>query len=127
MVHVPGNCGNGPSMVVLPEALMLRHVNTPKDVADILAWQCKVDIPEALLRATEVSTRAFTTAHSCSSCQVCMEPAAGGWRGAAVWYCVRRCRHTVALAVALANSSGAALAAWLQKPLSCAVDASESD
>jgi hypothetical protein len=49
-----GNCGNGPSMVVLPEAIMLRHVNTPKDVADILAWQCKVDIPEALLRATEV-------------------------------------------------------------------------
>jgi hypothetical protein len=42
-------------MVVLPEAIMLRHVNTPKDVADILAWQCKVDIPEALLRATEVS------------------------------------------------------------------------
>jgi hypothetical protein len=45
-------------MIVLPEAIMLRHVNTPKDVADILAWQCKVDIPEALLRATEVGTRA---------------------------------------------------------------------
>ncbi|WIA09397.1 hypothetical protein OEZ85_008803 [Tetradesmus obliquus] len=49
-----GNCGNGPSMVVLPEVIMLRHVNTPKDVADILAWQCKVDIPESLLRATEL-------------------------------------------------------------------------
>lgn len=45
-------------MVVLPEVIMLRHVNTPKDVADILAWQCKVDIPESLLRATEVRRRA---------------------------------------------------------------------
>ena len=51
---VSGNCGNGPSVVVLPEAIMLRHVNTPKDVADVLAWQCQVDVPEALLRATEV-------------------------------------------------------------------------
>eukprot|EP00882_Tetradesmus_deserticola_P012837 GHRQ01013604.1.p1 GENE.GHRQ01013604.1~~GHRQ01013604.1.p1 ORF type:complete len:238 (+),score=81.63 GHRQ01013604.1:544-1257(+) len=49
-----GNCGNGPSLVVLPEAVMLRHVSTPKDVADVLAWQCKVDVPEALLRATEL-------------------------------------------------------------------------
>lgn len=51
---VAGNCGNGPSMVILPEGMMLRHVSTAKDVADILAWQCKVDIPDTLLKATEV-------------------------------------------------------------------------
>lgn len=49
-----GNCGNGPNMVILPEGVTLRHVATTADMADVLAWQLKVDIPQSLVKATEV-------------------------------------------------------------------------
>lgn len=49
-----GNCGKGPNMVILPEGITLRHVSTTADIADVLAWQLKVDVPQALIKATEL-------------------------------------------------------------------------
>lgn len=42
-------------MVILPEGITLRHVATAADIADVLAWQLKLDVPQSLVRATEVN------------------------------------------------------------------------
>jgi hypothetical protein len=49
-----GNCGNGPNIALLPQELILRHVSTPSDLADILNWQCGLDINPEVLKVTEV-------------------------------------------------------------------------
>eukprot|EP00878_Enallax_costatus_P011403 GHUV01011906.1.p1 GENE.GHUV01011906.1~~GHUV01011906.1.p1 ORF type:complete len:165 (+),score=42.01 GHUV01011906.1:598-1092(+) len=41
-------------MVILPEGVTLRHVATTTDIADVLAWQLKVDVPQSLIKATEL-------------------------------------------------------------------------
>ncbi|GBF88326.1 hypothetical protein Rsub_01038 [Raphidocelis subcapitata] len=49
-----GNCGNGPNLVLLPQAQVLRHVATPADLAEALRAFCGADVGDELLRATEL-------------------------------------------------------------------------
>ncbi|KAI8468263.1 MAG: hypothetical protein J3K34DRAFT_427668 [Monoraphidium minutum] len=49
-----GNCGNGPNLVVLPQAMVLRHVSTPADLAHVLRAFCGADVGDEVLRATEL-------------------------------------------------------------------------
>lgn len=49
-----GNCGNGPNIVLLPQEVVLHHVATPTDVAEVLRWQLRLEVPPALLKATEL-------------------------------------------------------------------------
>eukprot|EP00775_Hariotina_reticulata_P011013 gene11013-11167_t len=41
-------------MAILPEGLLLRHVATPSDLADILSSQLKLDISPAIIQATHL-------------------------------------------------------------------------
>eukprot|EP00877_Chromochloris_zofingiensis_P001400 jgi/Chrzof1/11260/Cz05g29230.t1 len=41
-------------MVILPQELVVRHVSTPSDFAEVIKWQCDIDTSQQLLRATEL-------------------------------------------------------------------------
>lgn len=49
-----GNCGHGPNMVLLPQEVVLRHIATPADFADVMRWQCSLVITQADIKATQL-------------------------------------------------------------------------
>lgn len=49
-----GSCGAGPNVALLPQGMLLHHVSTPADLAEVLSSQCGLSISQELLKATEV-------------------------------------------------------------------------
>ncbi|BDA51101.1 probable protein STIP1 homolog at C-terminar half [Coccomyxa sp. Obi] len=49
-----GGCGSGPNMILQPGEVPLRHVSTPARMAEVLRTFCDLDIPDVLLKATEL-------------------------------------------------------------------------
>lgn len=52
--YCTGDCGKGPNMFLRPLDVKLNGMGTPARVTDLLKSVCSVDVPQSLLKATEV-------------------------------------------------------------------------